>query len=620
MMTWWRGVVRPIVDRRDRSSESAPPRSHASASRPASVSPAGSTANQSDLNPKQPTTDLVRSALSGDPTCSASGSTHLTERVGWSLVWLAIIAAGVQLWGSWWFIRIAGPLSLALIITGLAGLTAAWLGPQSPSRRAQGAAMAAVVVAVCGVAIASLVATRGYDTDEAAFSHYAALTLLHGSNPYAAPVGRALQLYHVPSAFWTRTLSGGHVTQLSYPAGSFLLAVVPLAMGISAHAVDLVDVLMWVGSALLLWWLLPKQLRWVSGLIVILPYFVGYTTSGLLDPVYMPALYAAVWKWDRFGDPAERSVARWIGPIALGLACSVKQNPWLVAPFLVAGITMEARARGQRPMSEATRYVALAVGSFCLINIPFIAWQPRLWLDAVLTPFTSSAVPEGQGFVNIFLHLGPGGVRVIYLTVAAVLCLLLLLSCEVIWYCHIKRVWPFLLPVALFVAPRSFSSYFLFAIPPALLAAITTRPAPSECRATSSAAAVRRLAVPVVATLALAGILGAAFLDPPPLSVRVLRVLESGNPARVIAVTVQIENRAGVTLDPALSVTTDDTVEAFWHVRAGPLSVGPRSRAVVTLVPPRRLDAPLAEAHWVVLAFTPSPAAVSTSGLQGPCC
>ena len=85
--------------------------------------------------------------------------------------------------------------------------------------------------------------------------------------------------------------------------------------------------------------------------------YVDYATGGVTDSLMMPFMVLALWRWDRFGDTTERSSARWIGPIALGIACTFKQSAWFIVPMLVTAITIESMSagRGWRPV---LRYVA----------------------------------------------------------------------------------------------------------------------------------------------------------------------------------------------------------------------------------------------------------------------
>ena len=78
------------------------------------------------------------------------------------------------------------------------------------------------------------------------------------------------------------------------------------------------------------------------------PAFVGAFSDGGTDALFLPFLVVAVWRWDRFGTGKGAGIAPWIGPVALGVACAVKQTPWFCLPLLLLGLGLEARRRGDR--------------------------------------------------------------------------------------------------------------------------------------------------------------------------------------------------------------------------------------------------------------------------------
>ena len=70
--------------------------------------------------------------------------------------------------------------------------------------------------------------------------------------------------------------------------------------------------------------------------------------GGVTDFLFVPLLIGAAAGWDRFAWT--RGPAAWRGPVLMGLAMAVKQTPWLIVPFVVAGIVLESRRlRGWRP-------------------------------------------------------------------------------------------------------------------------------------------------------------------------------------------------------------------------------------------------------------------------------
>ena len=54
----------------------------------------------------------------------------------------------------------------------------------------------------------------------------------------------------------------------------------------------------------------------------------------------------------------------WVGPFALGLACSIKQTPWFFVPLLTVGIYIETRRAGRSPCPVVARYLAMVAAVF----------------------------------------------------------------------------------------------------------------------------------------------------------------------------------------------------------------------------------------------------------------
>ena len=88
--------------------------------------------------------------------------------------------------------------------------------------------------------------------------------------------------------------------------------------------------------------------------------YIGYAVGGVTDSLFVPLLVGAAVGWDRFAST--RGPAAWRGPVLMGLAMAVKQTPWLVAPFVVAGIVLESRrAHGWgRAARDGLRYAGIA--------------------------------------------------------------------------------------------------------------------------------------------------------------------------------------------------------------------------------------------------------------------
>ena len=541
-------------------------------------------------------------------------SSSVGERAAWSLVWLAVVTAGVSVWGFWWSSPVVGALGPLMILAGIIGTAATFLVRSPRSTAFQSLAFAAVVVSVV-FPQAVMIHTRVYaNTDAAAFDQAAAHALLQGHDPYTVSLAGAGRMLSLPARYWTYTVDGGHVTHTSYPAGSFLVEVPSMALGLHHMVVDWTDLAAWVLCVALFFLLLPVSLRWLAGLLAVTPIFVGMFSAGGTDAVFLPLLLLAVWRWDRFSSPGERGPARWLGPVALGLACATKQTPWFCVPFLVTGVAMEARLAGRGPARVASRYAATVGAIFVVVNLPFVIWQPGAWARGTLLPFTGGLVADGQGLVALATHGVTGGVDLRLLAVAGALAYLALLGAWVRWYPAAKRVWLLALPLTFFFSPRSLSSYLVDLFPVAVMAAVTVRSVP---RAVRSDALERRMGAVGAATAALATVVACALaFSSQPLRVGVDAARVAAGGRQLTAVTVTVWNLTDTVQRPHFMVNPGAGTFGFWTSSSHrQVVLAPGAAATVTLLSPARAPAPQPGARWLVEAYSGS-GSLTTSPLQ----
>jgi uncharacterized membrane protein len=356
----------------------------------------------------------------------------------------------------------------------------------------------------------------------------------------------------------------------------------------------------------------------LAALIAVTPIFVGVFSSGGTDALFVPFLVLAVWRWDRFGADRQTGIARWLGPIALGMACAIKQTPWFCVPFLVLGVFLEAR-RTDRPALRLTgMYVGIVALIFAGVNLPFFIWQPSAWVRGNLIPFRQPLVADGQGLVTLAIHGVTGGVNLSLLTLASALVYVALLIAMFIWFPAMKRVWLFLLPIVFFVAARSLTSYLVDFFPAAVVAAITVDTATSPAR-TITAVRVRIALMATTAAATVAGIVVAslAFVSPP-LQLAVRGVRTSNMATTLNAVTVTVDNQTSDPVTPHFMVIIGSGHPSGYWSQAGhrPVVLPPHGAATVTLYPPVYTYAPNHGDHWIVAAYSSKPGALSTSPLQ----
>ncbi len=513
-------------------------------------------------------------------------------------------------WSTWPITALLAPLIVLLAILGSATL---WMtnDPESSLR-----AHLTFALAVAATFFAQAVSISGrsyYTTDSAAFNQIATQLMIKGKNPYASSMmPEASRLLHGVSSYWTYTLSGGHVAKVSYPAGSFLFQAPLQLLGLHHLPSDWLDLAAGIVSAVILYLMLPSAVRWLSPALLLMAGFLGMFANGGTDALFLPFLLIAVWRWDRFADGATWGWARWIGPVSLGVACSIKQTPWFVVPFLVLGVALEAHSRRASLWRNVSSYAGAAAASFLVINLPFIVWSPSAWFRGTLLPLTDPLVPDGQGLVTLGLHGFVRGVHIGYLTVAGALAVTALLIAFVLWYSTLKRVWLFLLPLALFVPGRSLSEYLIDFFPAAIVAAFSV----SSLDVVLWPGLHRNLrralvAAPVAGTVGFAAL---AFTSPV-LSISVDRVTTSDFERIYKSMTVTITNNSGTTVHPGVVVLENTShPTGFWHLASGaPLLIAPHRTRTVTLYPPTMTLTSLRGQFWLIAAFVPSPASVSTS-------
>ncbi|HUI02041.1 MAG TPA: hypothetical protein VLZ77_00745 [Acidimicrobiales bacterium] len=582
-------------------------------------------------DPPEPlqTTGVAAPATAAPGSAAPAGAERFpAERWGWTLVWLGLLTGGVNVWGFWWSSPLTVVLAAVMVLGGIAGMVATWVvSPRAGPLQWLGQ-LGALTCAAFPQAVVIHTSTY-YHTDSAAFVDVSAHALLHGENPYTTSMAAAARLLRVPDRYWTYTTTGSHVAHASYPAGSFLVDMPALLLGLGHHVVDWMDLAAWLVTGVLVFVLLPVTLRWLAALVTLTPIFIGMFGNSGTDASFLPFLVLAVWRWDRFGQGSPAGVARWLGPVALGLACSVKQLPWFCVPVLATGVALEARARGARPAGVVTRYLAMVAGAFAAVNVAFVVWSPGPWLHGTLTPFVDPLVADGQGLVSLATHGLTGGVDLTDLTLAGALAYLGTVVAFVAFYHHLKRIWPLVLPVVFFFSVRSLSSYLVDLFPVAVLAitsvatvappgaprragaAPRARPAGGGRRAVPwrPAAAVGALAVGVVVASAL------AFSSAPlQLQVRAVQTSHGGHALR--SVTLTVRNRTGRTLVPHFLVNTGANPNGFWNPPGGVApAVGAGRSETLTLEPPPGTLAPQRGAHWLVEAYTADPRALSTSPL-----
>lgn len=545
------------------------------------------------------------------------------QRIWWTVVGCVLINWSIQLLSaatsySW----VAAPV-VVLGAWGLATVLASWLPEQvalpRPLRGALPWATALLTVATFVIwAYVQVRSAPGYGTDELAFDQYAAVLTQHGLNPYLHSMAPAFPLFRVSPDGYTYSVAGMPVTQLSYPALSFLLYVPLLALGLSSQLAVMVNVAAWSLTVLLIFALLPKGVRPAALVIASVAVYVSYAVGGVTDVLYMPLLVLAAYRWNELG----RSRISYLGPVMLGLAMAVKQTPWPLLPFILCALALDehARAGGAAALRTCARYLALAGGAFLAPNLWYLVVSPGRWLSGIFTPIVHPLVPAGQGAVALSLFMRIGGGSLVAFTIATIALGLVLLVLYVGTY-PLLRPATFILPaLVLFFASRSYGSYLVSLVPAALVGAVTLRPGAGSFRPHAATLLRGRAwgAAILVSAAVFAVALVYALTARQPLRLRVAGIRTTGQLATIEQLKVSATNTSGTEVRPSFTVDEGGAITTFWHIVRGPRTLTPGASATYTIVAPNMPAQPSISGGFTVLAFSRGPAAVSSTSPYEP--
>ncbi len=485
-------------------------------------------------------------------------------------------------WANWWAsysTAPAAPLISAVQTAAALGIMAGALLIRSErnTRRFDAALVSGTIIMLTVLGLDTGTST-GYGTDELAYDQSAASGLLHGINPYTTDFRPSLTTFGVFGG-GTMTLHGTVVPSIAYPSLSFLLYVpFVLLFGSGSYTGLFVDMIAWAGAGAILWRFMSHATRpWVP-LLLAVPVLFGAVVGGMTDSLYLPFEMVAVCCWDRFGDPRERSIARWVGPLALGLACGIKQSPWLIAPFLLYGVGVEAHRRGQDWKRVTLRYVAIAGAAFIVPNLPFIVWNPAAWLSRVLLPLTGGLVPMGIGPSGLLRGYGIGGGNLSMFGLASASAMVAMLLLYVSHYASLRRVIPLLPLAVLFVSGRSLGPYFGFCLPALAVNAGSIRDSVANrgntrlWRPTTLAAGA--------AGLACAGFLAAALSWP---TTTRLTVVASHETSTTLYASVQVTNTSNQPVTAHFILAKGAFYQQGMQVQIGPTTLPPHSSSTITV-------------------------------------
>lgn len=378
----------------------------------------------------------------------------------------------------------------------------------------------------------------GVESDGSALSLAAAQEVLRGQNPYAADISHAFTTFHVPKEFNTPRVDGSVVSTVPYPALSFLLYLPAVAFGIDPQALS---VAAFIVAMLLLYFSAPPPLKTLAPLVFFLdPSYISYLV-GVQDILYVPAMMIAAFLWTDL--PV-------VAGVCLGIACAIKQEPWVMAPFFLLGVLVGTSGELRRRATLTTKAAIAAIVAFAIPNLPFALTAPQQWFASSFDPFTGRMVQWGSGLYNLvfggFVTIPRAGLTAISMSI-----LLTLLVVAYLRFAYVRNALWLAPGLMLFAAPRSLENYFLYLVPLCLASWFGEQSEAREWKVQLLKAwQAKSMAVGATAlTLMLLGCSSAADVQ-----VRVLRTADSSGSGYVDRLVVSVHNGSSSTIRPTYLV------------------------------------------------------------------
>jgi uncharacterized membrane protein len=314
-----------------------------------------------------------------------------------------------------------------------------------------------VLSTLVSVYVVAEIAYRGsYRTDVLAFSQYAAILVTKGLNPYTQDLTAALTMFAVQPSDLTPLTSGSYLATFQYPSLHFLVFVPFILTGL--RDMRWVLVAFELGVIFLLLLKCPENLR----PMLILPLFAGsdlminFTASSVSDMLWVLPLLIAAFNLD------ERPQ---LSGVFYGIACAVKQPPWLLAPFLVIYILRNRKLKANREkLQRVGEFLVPAVALFTLVNLPFAYGDAAIWFRNILAPISSDLIILSQG-PAVLSQVGLIQVGRAFYSILAISVLVVLVANYYVYFEKLKYLVWILPGVILWFSYRALTSYVIYWMP-----------------------------------------------------------------------------------------------------------------------------------------------------------
>ena len=320
-----------------------------------------------------------------------------------------------------------------------------------------------VLATLTSVYVVATIAYKGaYRTDVLAYSHYAAMLFGNqGLNPYTQDMAKALSMFAVQPSDLTPLTSGAYLTTFQYPALHFLVFVPFVWLGL--RDMRWILVLFEIGTLLVLYMKSPRKLR----PMIILPLFAGsdlmvnFTAASVTDALWVLPLVVAAFLLEK---------PRFSG-FFYGLACAMKQTPWILAPFLLIYFMKEGSAAVGGRFKRTIEFVAMAIVVFLAVNLPFMLQGPTAWFRDVLTPMVEDLVILSQG-PSLLTQVGLLSVGKIFYAVLAVAVLVVLIVNYYVYFDKLRYILWIFPGIVLWFSYRALTNYIIYWTPLMLVSLI----------------------------------------------------------------------------------------------------------------------------------------------------
>ena len=399
-------------------------------------------------------------------------------------------------------------------------------------------------------------------TDGHVFMDVAARMVVKGHNPYRESLLDAFRIYQMPISYSTPLGDGDITDRAAYPALSFLSLVPAVLLHVPTY-------LTYVACFVAALALVVRRAPWWSQALVLVLFlhddtFLTYCFGGVTDAPWMLCLVGAVLTWSRPTLPF----------VLVGLACSYKQHPWFVVPFLVVLLCHEEGVRPWR--GRPRRFLVVIATVFAVVNLPFVLLAPEAWLRGNLEPLVAPMITLSEGLSALTMT---GYVVVPRTAMTGIFWLSYALGLLVyIRHTSALRRWCWALPgVALFFSHRALPSYWYFYALPgvaALVAASWAVDAGTPAASASRCSSRRTLAMGGLVALAVATLVVSSAFRRPPFEVELRGPIDSWD-SRGVRLHVRVTSRLDRRARPRFTVQSSALQPLPWLIDGGPSTLEP---------------------------------------------